>query len=108
MTQQNENYLREHYHIWQTLRDGGYCRNLSNGIKEELLRIYRETWDSRMMANLSCDSCVADLVRATFYQFDIYLEQKKKEDAETMEVVFGPHWTDNVIAEKKKRGRKRK
>jgi hypothetical protein len=51
---------------------------------------------------------VADLVRATFYQFDIYLEQKKKEDAETMEIVFGPHWTDHATVEKKKRGRKRK
>jgi hypothetical protein len=81
MSPNNVAYLTEHYHIWQTLRDGGYCRNLSNGIKEELLRIYREEWDSRMMANLACDSCVADLVRATFYQFDIYLNEKKKEPA---------------------------
>lgn len=78
MKLENEKFLEENKHFWDTLKNAGYLKGISAHVKNEMLRVYREEWYPRYLTDLFCPPCIADMIRKTYSQYELYLERKEQ------------------------------
>lgn len=68
MTDQDKQFMEVNRHIYVQLTMAGTL-NIDHGTKVELLAIIRRYWDGGYLVNLSCGSCIAEMVKFAYIQY---------------------------------------
>jgi hypothetical protein len=81
MKQENKEFLdanRQHWIAWERAQ---IVVQLDMHVRSELLRIAREEFNVMYNANLWCSSCVIDMLKYVYTQYDKYLlSQESKQE----------------------------
>lgn len=76
MKPENKAFLEANRHHWITLRDAFYVRHLDGNTRSEMQRIMGEEFRPGYTSDLWCPTCVADMVRAVYQEFEKWEHQQ--------------------------------
>lgn len=88
MKQENIDFLEANRHYHDILIQAGIVKHLDGATKQRIFEIIREEFAPNYMVSLWCSSCVADLLKFAYTQFDKYLAENPKSDL----LVFEPKY----------------
>lgn len=75
MKESNMVFLDSQRGHYITLTKAGFIQNLTNDIRQQLLDVIREEFNSGYLCCLHCQADVAEMVRYAFTQYDLKLEE---------------------------------
>lgn len=70
MKPENKAFLEANRTHWITLRDAFFIRHLDGHTRSEMQRIMGEEFRPGYVTDLWCQTCVADMVRALYQEFE--------------------------------------
>lgn len=82
MKAENKAYLDANRHYYTILIQAGIIKHLDGHTRENLLRIIREEFAPNYLINLWCQSCIADLLKFAYMQYDKWLAENPEPVAE--------------------------
>ena len=76
MTDSNRAFLNENRFHYDLLVRAGIVKHLDSSVREGLIRVIREEFDSRYISNIWCSECVTSTLRFAYEQYDQYLSKQ--------------------------------
>lgn len=80
MKLENREFLDTNRHHYTTLVNAGYVQHLDQHTRENILRIIHEEFAPGYLAQLWCQSCVADLIKFAYVQYDKWIAVQPKDE----------------------------
>lgn len=72
MKPENLQFLNDNRHHYETLVRAGFM-SMDAGVKNDMLRVMREEFDSGYHTTLWCSTCVIEMVKLLYRRYDDYL-----------------------------------
>jgi hypothetical protein len=88
MRPENEQFLQDNYHHWQSVRDTQTLRLLDGPTRQKMVDVMREEWQPGYQADLWCPPCVFDMITAVYSRFDSHMASKKKDEPLKVQTGF--------------------
>lgn len=73
MKQHNIEFLEANRHHYTTLVNAGYIQHLDQATRQRILDIIHEEFNPGYIAALWCQSCIADMLKYCYIQFDKWI-----------------------------------
>lgn len=77
MKPENTAYLEAHRGVWTMYEKAQIIVHMDQALKEGLLRVIREEFDPGYLANLWCGSCVVDMLKYVYTQYEAWLKAQE-------------------------------
>lgn len=95
MKNENKAFLDANRHHYNLLVNAGIVKHLDGATREGLLRIIREEFAPNYIASTWCQSCVADILKFAYVQYDKWIAAQPKEEP-VIEEDFIPAMTGHI------------
>ncbi len=73
MKQDNIEFLEAQRHHYNTLVNAGYVQHLDQATRQRILDIIHEEFNPGYIASLWCQSCIADMLKYCYVQYDKWI-----------------------------------